>query len=308
MVYLVIVRARRHCYRRGWLRTAAAPVPVIVVGNITVGGSGKTPMVIWLARHLCSRGLHPGVISRGYGRHHPEASLPVTADSDPAAVGDEPLLIARRTGCPVLVSRDRVQAARRLAGQWQCDIVISDDGMQHYRLHRDLEICMVDKALGLGNGRCLPAGPLREPPSRLREADLLLGPEGPGHLPGHSMTLKAGRLRNLARAGPDTPLSSWAGRTVHATAGIARPERFFTLLEAHGLRLIRHPFPDHHPYRAGDIDFPGPLPIVMTEKDAVKCAPFCTARHWRLPVCARPSETFVHCLDELLAARLGAGR
>ena len=279
-----LAAARRAAYRRGWLAAGEVGRAVVVVGNLGVGGSGKTPLVIWLARALAARGVRTGVVLRGYGGTA-RGPLCVRPDSDAGAVGDEALLIARRTGVPVCVGRDRLAAARALVAEG-VDLVLSDDGLQHYRLQRDVEIAVLDAARGLGNGALLPAGPLREPPARLDAVDVVVQTgEGPALRPGAlRMRLRGAQLLPLDGGGPGTPLTALAGRTVHAVAGIGNPGRFFATLRAAGLEPREHAFPDHHAFRAGDLEFGDDLPILMTEKDAVKCAAFARAGRWYLPV------------------------
>lgn len=280
------------------------PVPVIVVGNIAVGGTGKTPCVIWLAEQLKKWGWRPGIISRGYGGRSGSWPRRVTSFSDPADVGDEAVLIARATGCPVTVGPDRMVDARSLLANENVDILISDDGLQHYRLPRDLEIVVVDASRGLGNGHLLPAGPLREPPSRLREVGLVVvngrGWKAPVErsltmelVPGQAQSLKGVERRALA---------GFSGNTVHAVAGIGNPARFFSMLSRHGIQLVMHPFPDHHPFRASDLEFGDELPVLMTEKDAVKCAKFASERHWVVPVTAQVDAAGYALVQELTDA------
>lgn len=293
-VYGLAVRLRRLAYRRGWLRTTRVAAPVIVIGNLTVGGTGKTPLAAAVALRLRERGLRPGLAARGYGgraRHGPSW---VTPDSDPREVGDEPVLLARATGCPVAVAPRRADAAGLLIGEG-VDVVVCDDGLQHYALARDLEIAVMDAARGYGNGRLLPAGPLREPPARLAEVDLALR-QGPGE----DFELAPQALRPVAGGDARQPLSAFAGRRVHAVAGIGDPERFFAGLRAAGVSVLAHPFPDHHVYHGADILFEDEIPVLMTEKDAVKCARFADERHWYLPVEARLSAAAQTALDDLL--------
>jgi len=287
LIYCVLMRLRRLVYGLLPIRRVPAKA-IIVVGNLTVGGTGKTPMVIWLCRLLASHGYRPGVISRGHGgkRDH-NAPLRVSADSDPARVGDEPVLIAARAGCPVVVDRKRARGARMLVRELGCDVVVADDGLQHYALARDVEIMMVDGARRFGNGLCLPAGPLRESVERLRDADFVVA-TGKG-LPGeHSMELSATVAMQVRDPSRVKPLKAFAGKAVHAIAGIGHPPRFFAMLEALRLRVDRHPFPDHHPFTAAEIRFTDSLPVLMTEKDAVKCRDLADERHWFVPVSAVP--------------------
>ena len=292
---------RRAAYRAGIARVGHVDAPLIVVGNISVGGTGKTPLVIWIAHFLLSRGVRPGIVSRGYrGRadHWPQQ---VRADSDPTMVGDEPLLLARATGCPVVAGPDRLRAARSLLRHAECDVLISDDGLQHLAMGRDLEIAVVDGVRRHGNGRCLPAGPLREPVSRLASVDMVVG--NGGGLPGEfSMRVSAGEARKLDGETLSQPLASFQPGPVHAVCGIGSPSRFFDTLECAGLALIRHPFPDHHAFVGADIVFDDELPVLMTEKDAVKCRRFADSRHWCVPVKAELPEAFGVRLLSLLDA------
>ncbi|MGH8444974.1 MAG: tetraacyldisaccharide 4'-kinase [Solimonas sp.] len=263
-----------------------AGVPVIVVGNISIGGTGKTPFTLWLVERLREWGWTPGVVSRGYGGHAPAYPYVVDPHGDPRFSGDEPLLIAQRARCPVIVDPDRVAAARELVRGHGVDIIVSDDGLQHYRLARDLEICVVDGRRGLGNGALLPAGPLRETAARLAGVDLVVvngdGWQRDGAL---RMRLLPAPLRRLID-GTELQLAALRGQRVHAVAGIGDPSRFFATLEASGLIVEPHPFDDHHAYGAGDLAFGDDAPVLMTEKDAVKCAAFADARLWAAPVAA----------------------
>ena len=273
------------------------PVPVIVVGNIAVGGSGKTPVVDWLATLLRAAGRRPGIVSRGHGGQvSTEGGVAlVPADGDAERFGDEPVLLARLTGCPLAIGRDRPAAARELLRLHpDCDVLISDDGMQHYRLARDLEIAVVDEAT-LGNRLLLPAGPLREPLARLSEVDLILahGPLSPAlraasaGVPVFPMQLRGGELRALADPALTCEASAFRGRRVHAVAGIGRPQRFFEQLAGEGMVVVPHAFPDHHRFVAGDLAFDEALPILMTAKDAVKCRAFAPEDAWEYPVRAQ---------------------
>ena len=283
--------------RRARLQRQRLPVPVIVVDNIAVGGSGKTPVVDWLAGVLREAGHRPGIVSRGHGgRLSAQGAVAmVPADGDPAQYGDEPVLLARLTACPLAIGRDRPAAARELLRHHPgCDVLIADDGMQHYRLARDIEIAVVDEAT-LGNGLLLPAGPLREPLARLGEVDLVIA-HGPlsarlqallGTVPAYAMQLQGGALRALVDPARQRPAGELRGQRAHAVAGIGRPQRFFDQLAAEGIEVIPHPFPDHHRFKAADLAFEDALPILMTAKDAVKCAPFAPADCWEYPVRAQ---------------------
>ncbi|MDH3788759.1 MAG: tetraacyldisaccharide 4'-kinase [Xanthomonadales bacterium] len=259
---------------------------IIVVGNITAGGSGKTPLVIRLCQILRQAGFRPGVISRGYGRQDSSLRL-VSPASDPGKVGDEPLLIAQRAGVPVIVANDRCEAARKLLQQ-DINVIISDDGLQHYRLPRSLEICVIDGSRGFGNGSLIPAGPLREPLNRLRSFDQIIvnGEQAslPDDLPFISMTFVAGLLRSL-ESGQSWRLAQFGGCKANAVAGVGNPARFFNLLNQARIKTIEHVFPDHHIFSAADFEKMDPaLPILMTEKDAVKCKNLGLSNAWFLSV------------------------
>jgi tetraacyldisaccharide 4'-kinase len=293
-----VVALRRWAYRLGWLPVERLPVPVIVVGNVTVGGAGKTPLVIRLVELARAWGYRPGVIARGYGGNAADWPQAVEADSDPRRMGDEPVLIARRTGCPVWAGPRRAQAGRALLSKGDCNLLLCDDGMQHYALARDLEIAVMDTR-GLGNRLCLPAGPLREPPSRLEQVDAVVGngitPQG-----GYRMDLVLDALVPLLDPDSGVAPTAFGGRTVHALAGIGNPVRFFQSLRETGLNVIEHPFPDHHPFGPDDIRFGDDLPVLMTEKDAVKCDSFAGPQHWLARVSARLDPGFEQRLSELV--------
>lgn len=288
-VFAVAAAIRRFLYRQNILRSHKIPVPVVVVGNIAVGGAGKTPITLWLVDVFKSKGKNPAIISRGYGGKQMSSTILVTADSDPGLVGDEPVLLARRSGCPVFVDPNRVNAALS-AVHAGADIIISDDGLQHYRLQRDVEIAVVDGARGFGNGHLLPAGPLREPVSRLDSVDRILIQNGKvefrSGLPGEKtscFTLAGVKLRRVNEE-KTIALSQLSGQSVHAVAGIANPLRFFEYLERHGINVIRHPMPDHARLSAASVTFDDDLAVVVTEKDAVKCNNIAHERLWYLPV------------------------
>ncbi len=306
MLYRVGAGLRRLAYRLGLFRSGQVSVPVIVVGNITVGGTGKTPLVIRLVSLLRENGYSPGVVLRGYKGADSHQAAMVGAESEPGRVGDEAVLIAGRCHCPVAVGRDRVAAARLLLERTDAvNIILSDDGLQHYALPRDLEVVVIDGERRFGNGFCLPAGPLREPPDRLKEVDLVVANEGRPVQGEYLMSLIPEHARSVAEPSRSRPLTSFTGRKVHATAGIGNPGRFFQLLAEAGLDFCEHPFPDHHPFQAGDLDFPHDEPVLMTEKDAVKCREFASGRLWYVPVEARLPESFDDRFLELLRARTG---
>ncbi|HUN71682.1 MAG TPA: tetraacyldisaccharide 4'-kinase [Steroidobacteraceae bacterium] len=308
-LYGAAVAARRKAYERGWIGSQRVGRPVIVVGNLTVGGTGKTPLTIWLAGHLRRRGYEVGLVSRGYGRERGGAR-PVTADSSWQEVGDEPLILQRRTGCLTFVAADRVAGAKALIERG-AEVILADDGLQHLRMKRDCEIVVLDGARGLGNGRVLPAGPLRERACRARAADALVVNGGLDGAPvrGVAPELAAGALRmrllasearKVAGSGEEQPLEAFRGRPVHAVAGIGNPGRFFADLRARGLEIREHPFPDHHALSAADLDFGDGLAVLMTEKDAVKCRQAAGPRHWYVPVEAAFSEADSRRLLELV--------
>jgi tetraacyldisaccharide 4'-kinase len=289
---------RRFAYRSGLRAVQRFPVPVLVVGNISVGGTGKTPLVIWLADHLRRQGWRPGVVSRGYGgraRHWPQQVRP---DSDPSAVGDEAVLLASRTACPVCVGPDRPAAVRELLRHTDVNIVVSDDGMQHYALARDLEIAVIDGERRLGNGLLLPAGPLREPEIRLQAVDIVVanGPAADGEF---SMKMFQPVLRGL-HDGRRAALGEFAGRRVHAVAGIGNPARFFDLLRCQGLSVVQHAYRDHHLFKPSELDFGDRCPVLMTEKDAVKCRRLPCRDCWVVRVDAQPDAGFVRRLNNAL--------
>jgi len=313
-LYGLILRLRRHAYARGWLKTQRAGKPVIVVGNLTVGGSGKTPLVAWLAEQLSVSGLKVGIVSRGYGRSERVPQV-VHVESGWRDVGDEPLLLRQLTGCDVVVAQDRSAGAQQLVALG-VDVVIADDGLQHLRLARDCEIVVVDGARGFGNGRLLPAGPLREPAFRVRQAGVVVVNGVPEHaslLVGEGrlapttlqMSLYGGEAYRLdALAGPQS-LQHFSGKRVHAVAGIGNPGRFFRDLRARGIDVLEHPYPDHHPFVAADLTFEDDLPVLMTQKDAVRCSSLANARLWYVPVVARFSEAQGRELLDQVIRRLG---
>jgi tetraacyldisaccharide 4'-kinase len=281
-VFRAGVFLRRAAYRLKLLRAKHPGIPVIVVGNLVVGGSGKTPLVLWIAEFLRAQGWTPGIVSRGYGARD-EVPRAATIVSDAAQVGDEPIVLARRSGCPVWVGPERVRVAAALrASNPQVDVLVLDDGLQHYAIARDVEIAVVGER-GFGNGFLLPAGPLREPRSRLRAVDAVVT-HGAPEIEGYAMRLEGDLMHRMLDASDRRRAQSFAGQRVHAVAGIGDPERFFRSLAALGMQVVPHPFPDHHPFRPADLEFGDDAPIVMTDKDAVKCRGFAKPNFWVLPV------------------------
>ena len=282
LVYAAISGIRRFAYSRHLARSTRLPCPVVVVGNLSVGGTGKTPLVCWLAGQLIELGFRPGVVSRGYGGSSRAARLVQAAD-DSNKVGDEAILLARRSRVSVATGRNRPAAAQLLINAG-CDIIISDDGLQHYALQRDCEIIVIDGDRRFGNGRLLPAGPLRETPARLERADAIVINGGDAENDG------AMRMRLLATSaiamkyGTSKPLREFSGQPVHAIAAIGNPQRFFTMLRAVGISVVEHALPDHAKLGIDDISFPDDLPVLMTEKDAVKCRDIAGPHHWYVPV------------------------
>ncbi len=291
-LYGGVAGMRRVLYRSGWLHSVRLPVPVVVVGNLSVGGTGKTPLTIALADALRERGYRPGVVSRGYGGRRREPLL-LGDTPDPAQVGDEACLI-HAAGVPVAIGRERPAAARLLLAAG-CDVVIADDGLQHYALARDVEICVIDGVRRFGNQRLLPAGPLREPLTRLDRVDFRVcngADPAAGEFP---MQLHAGELVAL-HDGERRSLVDFAGQRVHAVAAIGNPSRFFASLRAAGVEPIEHAFADHHAFVAGELAFGDQLPVLMTDKDAVKCRHFARPNWWRVPVRAALPEAFYDAL------------
>jgi tetraacyldisaccharide 4'-kinase len=303
-LYGVLSATRRCAYRIGLRRVARLSRPVVVVGNLTVGGTGKTPLVMWLAKRLARRGYRPGIVTRGFGGNAQRSRLIGPAD-DPADTGDEALLMVRRTGMPVAVGRDRPAAAQILI-EAGCDVILSDDGLQHIALPRVCEIVVIDGARGFGNGALLPAGPLRESPARLRGVDAVVtNGAKPFGGQGFAMQLQADRAVALS-GGVARPLAAFSGKTVHAIAGIGNPERFFSMLRSHGIGVRPHPRDDHAPLGSADISFGDDQTVLMTEKDAVKCAGFGTGHHWSVPVDAVFAEADADALLEVVVRSIGS--
>lgn len=302
--FRVLTGLRRVLYRIGWLKSTRLPVPVIIVGNVFIGGTGKTPLTIWLVDALRQHGWRPGIISRGYGAKDAAARL-VSIDSVPEQVGDEPLLMARRTSCPVMVGRDRVAAAQALLlAHPEVNVIVSDDGLQHYALARDVEIVLFDSRGG-GNGWMLPAGPLREPLSRRRDFTVVNAQALPCDMPANAIPMQlagamAERLTDPAQRVALSALQSNAQPTIVAAAGIGNPARFFNMLRAAGLVFEEMPLPDHYDFSENPFAQVSADIILITEKDAVKCLRIatleCDPRLWVVPVTA--------CLDGALAEHI----
>ena len=308
LLFAALAGLRRMSYRLGWLRAWQAPVPVIVVGNISVVGTGKTPLTLALVEHLRGQGWRPGIVSRGYGGQGASYPQSVRADSNAAEVGDEPLLLARRAQVPVVIDPLRVRGVQHLLAQSDCNIVICDDGLQHYALARSVEIAVLDGQRGLGSGWPLPAGPLREPTARLRSVDLIVV-NGRWQVTGkHAAVMPTSAAIMTLTPAAWQPVAADAisacppaSGPVHAIAGIGHPPRFFAMLAAQGFQPIPHAFPDHHAYSADDLRFSPPAPLVMTEKDAVKCTGIAPPDSWYVPVQAILPDSFWQALDQRLA-------
>jgi tetraacyldisaccharide 4'-kinase len=303
------VAATRRYYHQRVAPNPSLNVPVVVVGNITVGGTGKTPLLLALVTHFKQQGCRPGVISRGYGGNASEYPILVSTASAADEVGDEPLLLA--SACPVVVDPDRYRAAQFLLEQASCDLILSDDGLQHYLLPRDIEIVVVDGGRGFGNGHCLPAGPLREPVSRLTQTDFILINSNdlgrcnldPSNLnkgvdSSFRLKIEPAQFRHLV-SGQQLQPQDWAdSRQVHAVAGIGNPQRFSTTLEQLGFEVQLHTWPDHHDFQGDELIFDDNLPVIITAKDAVKCHGIANDKVWVLDVVAVPDTDFLNKLTD----------
>lgn len=297
LLFRALVFVRRTAYRIGLLKQISIGVPVVVVGNITVGGTGKTPLTLALAKHLIERGRYPLILSRGHAGAA-RISRAVLPSDNPQEAGDEPLLMAQRQLCPVWIGKDRAAAAQAaLKAQPECDVILCDDGLQHYRLARDFEIAVVDGNRRFGNGWLLPAGPLREPVSRLKQVEAIVC-NGSNPEPGeYVMQLQSSRFQNLRKPEIFRDAADFNGLKCHGAAGIGHPQRFFAHLAALGIRCIQHPFPDHHPFNRSDLDFAECDALLLTEKDAVKCSAFADEKYWVLRVDARVDPALI---DDLM--------
>lgn len=290
-VYRVIIKTRRWLYQHEILKSCHFNIPIIVVGNITVGGTGKTPLVIGLVTWLKSQGYCPGIVSRGYGGKARDLPKLVNVTSDPYCVGDEAVLIAQKTLCPIVVDSNRSRAVRYLMRNFPCDIVVSDDGLQHYRMIRDIEIAIVDGMKKMGNEYCLPAGPLREPKSRLKKVDFIITHHNM-KINDYYFYLKTKMVYQLSNPLKQQPLSHFQNQRVHAVTAIGNPDRFFGQLRDAGIHIIPHVFSDHYYYKSTDLNFKDDFNILMTEKDAVKCRSFLNKKMWCVPVEAYISQKF----------------
>ena len=279
--------------QRSATKTLDEDLPVIIVGNITVGGTGKTPMVIWLANFLKAYGMKPGIVSRGYKGEAKTWPQRVTARSNPVEVGDEAVIISKQTGCPVFTGPDRVATINKLISESVVDIIISDDGLQHYKMPRDIEIVMIDGVRRFGNHLCLPAGPLRETTKRLKTVDfkVVTAAESVDETE-YTMQLIGKELVNIRNPNKRKLLKDFSKQPAHAVAGIGYPARFFSSLTAAGVRVVMHPFKDHHVFTKKDFLFKNKFPVIMTEKDAVKCKHLAGDDFWYLPVKAKLGHQF----------------
>lgn len=315
LLYRLIIRLRLMFYRFGIFKQTRLPVPVIVVGNVTVGGTGKTPLVIYIAQALIALGYRPAVISRGYGRarHTP---MRVKKNMSAAQVGDEPLMMSAHLPCPIWVGARRIETAKRLLSATpQVDVILCDDGLQHYALARDIEVLVFDAERGIGNGYLLPAGPLREPVSRIQSADFAVingKPTKPwgwlkqiAQVQMHFQLGKLAAVNDKVVKQKSKMLSSLKGKKVHVVAGIGNPDRFFKALRAQGLIVQPHAFQDHHDYQVQDFDDMQDAPIIMTEKDAVKCREFHLAQAWFVPITASLDAKLIKYLDNRLQTLRG---
>ncbi len=303
MFYDDYMRFRLFLYNKGLLKKTKCSVPVIIVGNITVGGTGKTPLILWLARFLREQGYKPGIISRGYGGNTDSWPQWVDEQSNPEQVGDEAVLMAKRADCPIAVGPERVKAAQMILDKTDCDVILSDDGLQHYALDRDIEIAVIDGDRRFGNGYTLPCGPLREPIERLNKVDLIIVNGVASEENEFSMIIQGDTVVNLATQ-EQKLLTEFENSPCHAVAGIGNPKRFFDLLKQESISIECHAYPDHHLFNVDDITFDDDKPILMTEKDAVKCLGFASDKHWYLPVKAFPQQQFIDKLLTLIKEKI----
>ncbi len=303
LIYYDIVKLRAWLYRIGVFKQHIINVPVVVVGNLTVGGTGKTPLVLYLAQLLKEQGFKPAIISRGYGGQAQSWPQWVDHASDSELVGDEAVLMAKHADCPIVVGPDRVMNAKALLNKTDSNVIISDDGLQHYALARDIEIVVVDGTRRFGNGYVLPAGPLRESLQRLNQVDFVVVNGNESLEQEYLMQMLAEKAVNLAN-NTETKLSDFQNTPCQALAGIGNPQRFFDLLKNKGIDSENLAFPDHHQFSQDEITFNNQKPVLMTEKDAVKCLRFATDKHWFVPVTARLEEKFVSAFIQLFKEKI----
>jgi tetraacyldisaccharide 4'-kinase len=293
-----VVASRKKCYESGFFKVQRLKVPVIVVGNITAGGGGKTPMVIWLVNHLKSLGYKPGIVSRGYGGKRKVEPMFVTANANPSASGDEPLLMAKSTQLPVMVGKDRVKAAKALINNYSVNVIVSDDGMQHLSLGRDAEIVMLDAKWRTGNHMMMPAGPLREPLERLNSVDLVVFK---GNFENqHHYELEIETIYQLNHKQQIKEISEFRNQKVVAMAGIANPEGFFSSLSKAGIPIIKTALPDHYDFSESDFSELGETMVLMTEKDAVKCEHMSLPNVWVVKVKLKMPEKTLTAINQLI--------
>lgn len=302
-IFDTIVKFRKYCYDKKYFASYKASVPVIIVGNLTVGGTGKTPLVIHLAHLLKANGYNPGIVSRGY-KGTVNSVVLVSPYSNPKVVSDEAVLLANRSNCPVIVSKKRIVGIEQIVRHNKVNVIISDDGLQHYALERDIEIAVIDGERRFGNGYSLPMGPMREPEERLNSVDLIVtNGSTAASSREHIMRIVCHDLYSLSHPNKTKKLEEFVGRPVHAIAGIGCPERFFQQLRDLGIIVIPHPFPDHYEFSPADVAFADQLPVLMTEKDAVKCKHFANTKHWVVPVSVELPQSFDATLLQLVKER-----
>ena len=298
-LFAALVSSRKKLYKSGVLRTHRLKVPVIVVGNITAGGGGKTPMVIWLANHLKQKGYRPGIVSRGYGGQRKVEPMYVTANANPVASGDEPLLMAKKTQLPVMVGKDRVKAAKALIKNYSVDVIVADDGLQHLALGRDIEIVMLDAKWRTGNHLMIPAGPLREPLERLNSVDLVVFK---GQMEDqHHYEFTIDQIHQLNHPQKTKAVSEFRNQKVLAMAGIANPGSFFRLVSQAGMAIVKKPMADHHQFTEEDFETHDKSLVIITEKDAVKCEGLELPHVWVVKVTVQMAEKTVQAIDQLIA-------
>ena len=310
LLFWLISQGRKWLFNKKILKSYRSPIPVLVVGNISVGGNGKTPVVIWLVEQLQQQGIKVGVISRGYGGKNKQFPQLVTAQSDPEQMGDEPVLIAQRTQVPVAISPNRQQSIECLLQQFELDLIVTDDGLQHYALARDIEWVVIDGERRFGNGFVLPAGGLRELPGRLEKVQAVICNGGIANQGECLMRLEPEFAVNL-KTNERKPLSDFSQKDAIALAGIGYPPRFFKMLQGYNIQLVAsHSFADHQSYSLAIIQplAKDNLPLLMTEKDAVKCNAFAQENWWYIPVSAKFSEKDTAYLLNPILTLLGLER